>query len=203
MALWHVALIGLLGFGAASARKDARKKKAAEEEDQRRMNTPFRFEGKLTEADFRRIASRASKGFKRIRKVSFSGPVIEAVVRSQSGASEWSFKVDFNDYGKMTDSYWLYSDNDDSSIPQQYADRVLADINNFLNFKTYHDYYDNQESQDHNERKAANAMYCPNCYEPILNKGAVFCTYCGIPLQGADEHRKTSNGEYDDFEDFL
>ena len=57
--------------------------------------------------------------------------MVYGTVRTQSGLSEWDFKVDFNDYGHITGKYWLSSDNDDSNIPGHVADNMSTMIASF------------------------------------------------------------------------
>ncbi len=58
------------------------------------------------------------------------GPVVYGIVESQSGLSEWSFTIDFNDYGHITGEYWITTDNDDSIIPERVAGRIREAILN-------------------------------------------------------------------------
>lgn len=55
------------------------------------------------------------------------------MVLSQSGISEWEFELDFNDYGKITGSYWIYSDNYDSMIPKALGNSIQEEINCLYN----------------------------------------------------------------------
>lgn len=60
--------------------------------------------------------------------LNIEGPIVYGTVRSQSGISDWSFTIDFNDFGRITGSYWLSSDNRDSEIPSTIAKRMKSDI---------------------------------------------------------------------------
>ena len=49
-------------------------------------------------------------------------------VRSNSGLTTWSARVDFNDYGHLTGNYWLETDNTESVIPEHFANSMQAEI---------------------------------------------------------------------------
>lgn len=71
------------------------------------------------------------KGLRRITSLYAEGTIVYGTVRSQSGISEWCFKIDFNDYGSLTGTYWLSTDNNDSSIPKIVANRIAQQINEY------------------------------------------------------------------------
>ena len=52
---------------------------------------------------------------------------------SQSGISEWDFELDFNDYGKITGTYWISSDNYDSMIPETLGNLIQKAISDVYN----------------------------------------------------------------------
>lgn len=97
------------------------------EEEIRRRNTPFSFEH-ITQEMFENFAKEASKGIKRVSKITIDGPVINGTVVTQSGISEWNFRIDFNDYGHITGEYWIANDNMDSKIPKVIANKVKLKI---------------------------------------------------------------------------
>lgn len=101
--------------------KEERERKAREEE--KRMKTPITYEEYLSQEQFNEIALMIAKPIKRL-KIVVKGPFVVGTVRSQSGISEWEFLIDFNDYGKLSGKYWLTSDNYDSTIPGNVADRI-------------------------------------------------------------------------------
>lgn len=102
--------------------EDKEKRKA--QEAARRANTPCFFDDNITEEEFERIVRKAVKSVKRITNVSVDGPVVYCTVRSQSGVSDWDFKLDFNDYGHITGNCWIDRDNYDSNIPDVVAERI-------------------------------------------------------------------------------
>lgn len=93
-----------------------------------RTDIPFRFSKAVTHDDFNEIAFRARKHIKRIVSYEVNGPIVEGVVRTQSGQSFWRFSIDFNDYGKITGEYWIYRENYDSGIPKIIAERMQSEI---------------------------------------------------------------------------
>ena len=50
------------------------------------------------------------------------------VVNSQSGLTTWQFTVDFNDYGQLSGTYWLSSENKDSVLPDKIANSIRSEI---------------------------------------------------------------------------
>ncbi len=103
------------------------------------------------------------------------GPVVYGVVQSQSGISEWNFKLDFNDYGHITGTYWLSSDNDDSNIPERFGDLIRSAINNYSS-------EDDEEEGDEPEYEFIRKGYCPYCGKKKSVSNAIFCSYCGKRL---------------------
>ena len=97
------------------------------------------FEDGISEEKFTEIAKKQQDKIKRLIEVTVKGPVVHGVVESQSGISDWLFKVDFNDYGHITGSYWIYSDNNDSSIPKRVAENISDEI---------YFYFDNNSPND-------------------------------------------------------
>lgn len=99
-------------------------------EERRRKNTPCSFENGLSRDEFNEISNSVCKSIKRVREFSVVAPIIQGTVRSQSGISEWKFKIDFNDYGKVSGKYWIETDNSDSDIPSVIAERIKEAILN-------------------------------------------------------------------------
>lgn len=98
----------------------------------KRRHTPCRFEDGLSYSDFELMAKAAGDSFKRIKKVHTDGPIICCEVESQTGYSSWYFKIDFNDWGHITGTYWTQTENYDSNIPGHYGDVVSELINDYL-----------------------------------------------------------------------
>ena len=128
MAFWEIVTIGAIG---ALIRKGIKNAEERAEEERRRKNTPCGFTDGISREQFELIAKEAGRHIKRLIKLSVDGPVVYGTVRTQSGLSEWDFKVDFNDYGHITGKYWLSSDNDDSNIPGHVADNMSTMIASF------------------------------------------------------------------------
>lgn len=112
-----LAAVGATGLGMHLIWKDAREAK-------RRRETPCDFSEGVSEEDLKNIAQEARRGIKRIVSIDVDGPVVQGVVRSQSGISTWSFSIDFNDWGHITGRYWISSENSDSAIPKAIAGRI-------------------------------------------------------------------------------
>ena len=122
MGIFSAALIvGAIGTGVAVLVKDSIK-------EQKRKNTPCLFDNGISQDTFNLIVKDACKTISRVSDFDTKGPVIVGKVRSQSGISEWSFKIDFNDYGKVTGKYWLSSKNEQSQIPETIAKKIQGEI---------------------------------------------------------------------------
>lgn len=119
--------IGLVGLLARGLGKEEREARAREE---KRKNTPCKFNDGVSQAEFTEIVKMSGKRIKRLTSLISHGPIVYGMVESQSGLSEWSFEIDFNDYGHITGEYWITTDNDDSKIPERVADRIKKAILN-------------------------------------------------------------------------
>jgi len=102
------------------------------EQEEKRKNTSCSFQDGISYESFQGAAKKLAKRFDRISHIDVNGPVISCTVDSRSGISEWEFTVDYNDWGHITGSYWLWQENDDSSIPEAYAEKLKAGIQEHL-----------------------------------------------------------------------
>lgn len=101
-------------------------------ETRRRKGSPLQFDDALTPADFRAIVQGAARQTPRVKHAEVVGMTIVLHVRSNTGLSVWRAEADFNDYGRLTGSYWLSSGNSESVIPRHFADLVQAEIHRRL-----------------------------------------------------------------------
>lgn len=106
--------------------------------NEKRKNSPCKFKDGITYEDFSYIAHKAEKRIKRIKNVTIRDAVIYCTVESQTGYSNWSFYVDFNDWGHVTGTYWKYTENYDSNIPKCFGDTVSGDIHQMLRDRNIH-----------------------------------------------------------------
>ncbi|MBQ7235711.1 MAG: hypothetical protein IJX03_00960, partial [Clostridia bacterium] len=91
------------------------------------------YDDKLTEEDFRELAVDVAKSIKRLT-VQVENHFVFGTVKTNSGISEWNFKLDFNDYGKISGQYWIsFDNNQESDIPKVYGDRLKVEIIKTLN----------------------------------------------------------------------
>lgn len=160
-------------------REEARRQRVAEE--QRRLNTPCFFEDKITEEDFNRIIKKVGKEIRRIASISANGAIVRVVYRSQSGITDYSFSVDFNDYGHVTGRYWLNDNDSDSNIPQVTAERISELITDHI--EAFEEQEERNKSAYQENSSTANApKYCPHCGKKVELTGSSFCGYCGRAL---------------------
>lgn len=109
-------LIGLAGFGIYKLIQGSA-------EEKRRRNTPCQFTDANLQSQFISLVELSAKPIKRLT-ATVSEHMVYGTVRSQSGISSWEFRLDFNDYGRVTGEYWCYSDNNDSKIPKSLGDSI-------------------------------------------------------------------------------
>lgn len=104
------------------------------EEEKRRESIPCEFAEELTEERFVDIARCSVKKLKK-KKITIEvyGAKVYGTVESQSGLTKWDFTIDFNDYGSVTGTYWIWSENDDSLIPRHIANTMQEEIQNIIN----------------------------------------------------------------------
>lgn len=117
-----------IGLFAVCAWADGEEQKEREEEE-RRKSCEMQFENGLTQEDFERVAKSCAKTIKRIISCDVVGTHIYCEVRSQSGITDWSFDLDFNDYGNLTGNYWKETENTGSSIPDVLATKICNALN--------------------------------------------------------------------------
>lgn len=109
------------GAVARSLYKDA-------QETQRRKSSPLHFDERLTQADFIAIAHGVAERVPRVQQVVVTGMTVTLDVSSNSGLSTWTAEIDFNDYGRLTGTYWVTSGNSDSLIPEHVADGMKENL---------------------------------------------------------------------------
>ena len=114
-------IVGTVGVGAALLIKESLK-------ELDRKSTPCNFDNGISQEEFNEIIKNECQEIKRITDFTVSDNTLRAYVKSQSGISEWKFKIDFNDYGRITGKYWIYNENSDSNIPSIIAERIKENI---------------------------------------------------------------------------
>ena len=165
--------IGLALWGIAAIANDGA-------EEKRRKNTTCSFNGKISKEEFELIVKHSGKRIRRLVSLYAQDAIVFGTVRSQSGLSVWNFQIDFNDYGKLTGNYWIFTDNNDSDIPQIVADEIKTQIIEYPRYRG--SYFDNElhhQGQNFWERAG---VCCSRCGQK--NYDSKFCIYCGYPLYG-------------------
>ena len=147
----------------------------------KRRDMPCFFNDGLSSQIFEEMAQRAGKKIKRIKDVSVNSGVIYCNVESQTGYSDWDFSVDFNDWGHVTGTYWIKTDNDDSSIPRNYGQIVSGWIHDYyrergINLLDLSDYVD--ENKDLETDRGLNYTYREKLLKKIFgNPGNLVVNY--------------------------
>lgn len=101
----------------------------------KRCSMPCFFKDGLSFEIFKEMAKRAGREIKRIKEVNVNGGMIYCNVESQTGYSDWNFSVDFNNWGHVTGTYWVKTDNNDSNIPSHYGQMLSGWIHDFYREK--------------------------------------------------------------------
>lgn len=110
--------------------RDERERKQRVEFERKRMYCFI--DNEIKYEDFEALAQTAARRTKRVRSVSVQGARVFATVESQSKLTDWNFEVDFNNWGHVTGRYWMDSENNDSAIPEYYANTLSSLIKTFL-----------------------------------------------------------------------
>ncbi len=129
-------LLKALGVGLAVAaikaiKKDINEAKRQEKEEEMRKSIICYFDGDISREQFYVMVKRGGQGIRRITSLYAVDTMVYGAVRSQSGISDWCFRIDFNDYGRWTGNYWLSTDNTDSDIPKTVAARIEKQIHDY------------------------------------------------------------------------
>ena len=95
-----------------------------------RARTPCRFADGITQREFIDLAQKIGKQIKRVEDISIYGAQIVGKVQSQTGLSQWTFTIDYNDWGHLTGTRWTWSENKDSSIPDVFGKLLSREIRN-------------------------------------------------------------------------
>lgn len=109
---------------------------------EKREKTPCKFDEGILYYEFEQIAKKIAKQFPRIKEVIVVGADIFCTVESRTGYSDWCFRVNFNDWGHITGTYWYYTDNHDSDMHYLYGKQVQGEVTKILTNKgfTFPDY---------------------------------------------------------------
>ena len=99
---------------------------------QERKNTPVKYPKGLNDDIFKELCAESAKGIKRLKVTEIEGLEVKCSVKSSSGLSVWDFSGDFYDHGNLTGKYWIYSDNDDSTIPKIFMNKILSKMNDII-----------------------------------------------------------------------
>ena len=124
----------LIGIGIAGGliKSFAEKIEELREKEQQRRGTPCYFEDGVSEERFWEIVKNAAKKVGRIKTISVDGTKVYGVAESKSGVLEQEFELDFNDYGHITGKYWIYSNCNDSEVPNELAKHICKDMSDEL-----------------------------------------------------------------------
>lgn len=187
MALWGWIVGGILGV---SVIKSNRKFRAQRKENERRRNTPFHFDSKISESEFETIVYQITDDFRRVKDVSVDGPLVSGTVVSQSHLSQWDFTLDFNDYGRITGRYWLTSDNDDSSIPDKVGELICEAVQSYTP-RTHRAVPANDDTSD---ARKVNFAEAEDSYAAFTPRTHSFCSHCGAAVSSPDAQFCSSCG---------
>lgn len=100
-----------------------------------RLRIPCSYDDGISFEEFESIAHQAKSRLRRITSLSINNGIVYCTVESQSGATDWDFRVDFNDWGHITGTYWTKTENTDSSIPGHFGSNMSSAICQLLRDK--------------------------------------------------------------------
>lgn len=100
-----------------------------------RQSVICNFEEGISLEEFYTIARKTAKEIKRIKNVDIDNGIITCKVVSQTGSTEWTFSADFNDWGHISGTRWIYTENFDSLIPEHYGNKVANEITSLITEK--------------------------------------------------------------------
>ena len=124
---------GAVAVVGALAVKGTREAAVAAKKEQRRRESPPKFIPWLTEQDFSLMVSYVASQSLRIVRAEVTGLVVEITVRSNSGLTTWSADLDFNDYGNPSGQYWIRTENEQSPVPEWFANKLAEQMVQRLN----------------------------------------------------------------------
>lgn len=91
--------------------------------------------GIITDDDLFQIVQKAAQGINRIKEITVKAAVVRGTVLSLNKLSTWTFRINFNDQGRLTGHYTIISENDDSTVPKRLAEEISKEIIYRLNSK--------------------------------------------------------------------
>ena len=86
----------------------------------------------ISEKRFEAIARLEAKRIKRIESLEVDGYTVHGTVRTVTGIATWKFSAYFDQDGAVTGAYRVWSENDESSIPREYAKSVSNAVKAYL-----------------------------------------------------------------------
>jgi hypothetical protein len=96
-----------------------------------REDMPCFFWDGLSFEEFESMAIKVGKRLKRVENIKVNAGIVCGQIESQSGISHSDFIVDFNDWGHITGKYWIWKENDDSLLPNHFAEILSERIQEF------------------------------------------------------------------------
>lgn len=125
-------LVGFAIVGTAIRRGFKSSKLPVDDEIDIRRYTTCDFDNGVTESTFDDIISEIVPKLPRYVSHTRNGAIVRVVFKSRSGLSQWSARIGFAEYGKLTSHYWIESNNDDSILPEALGDRVAERLEPLL-----------------------------------------------------------------------
>lgn len=176
-----------VGIGATikAANKNKQRRLQEQAEEERRQNTPCYFVDGISEKTFREITKQTAKRFRRLKVTEIDGAVIFITFYSQSGLSDYEAIIDFNDYGHITGTYWLSNDNEDSNLPDKFAECIGKQFLEVIeNSNDDSEYIELENDTSNNYENNSSYSYSPDYTNIDKNVFPNFCRKCGVRLDG-------------------
>lgn len=104
-----------------------REKKDERERIQREEHNKLLF-SRISQEEFAAIAEKAAVGLPRVIRTNVYDASVLVTVESKSGLTEWDFILNFDYGGYLTGDYTVWTENDDSVIPDALGRRIRNEI---------------------------------------------------------------------------
>lgn len=159
-----------------------------------RRNAVCLFEDGISQEDFEAIALGECQRTENVLDAQVDGPVIQGIMSSQHSFAEWEFKIDFNDYGHITGKYWLWSENDNTEIPEMVAENICEALRYYQPAQGYGQFESQGSVEPEYENSAAyHISFCPYCGSKQYEMNPNFCLACGKKLSSTDNSSTQPN----------
>lgn len=143
------------------------------------------FRDDITDEQFAWLVQQFANSYKvkKLKSLEANGHMVLGTVTANSRITTWEFEIDYDSYGHLSSKYSIYSENDDSPIPEIVAEGIASSIRNWGSLSgagwTRNDFHNESMSQ----LTVIHPPFCPYCGMK-LSPSFTHCPSCGkkVPL---------------------